>query len=75
MRSDDVARGQPADLTASCWNPAIYLDPEYWRELRRRNALRGDPVNLDSYRQEQPARLPLKKIPSSAECGQGARAH
>jgi len=72
---DGLYEGQPADLTASCWNPAIYLDPVYWHELQRRNALRGDPVKLDSYRQEQPARFPLKKLPRSAECGHGAAAH
>jgi hypothetical protein len=60
--------GQPADLTQSYWNPAIFLDPAYWAELQRRNALMGHPVNLDSYRSEQPARLPLLKLAPSAEC-------
>ena len=68
---DGLYEGQAADLTASCWNPAIFLDPVYWRELHRRNALQGNPVNLDSYRQEQPAPVPLTKVPPSAECGQG----
>jgi hypothetical protein len=31
--------GQPEDLTSSWWNPAIFLDPAYWKELQRRNAL------------------------------------
>ena len=72
--NDGLYEGQPADLTASCWNPAIFLDPEYWQELHRRNALQGNPVSLDSYRQDQPARFPLKKVPPSAECGQSAPA-
>lgn len=46
--------GQPADMTASWPNPAIYLDPVYWAELRRRNALGGSAVNLDWWRQEHP---------------------
>jgi hypothetical protein len=66
--------GQPEDLTASWPNPAIYLDPAYWKELQRRNALQGNGVNLDSYRQEQPARFPLLKLPPSQECGQAAQA-
>jgi hypothetical protein len=39
--------GQAEDLTASQPNPAIYLDPKYWHELQRRNALQGNPVNLN----------------------------
>lgn len=50
--------GQPEDLTASCPNPAIYLDPAYWQELQRRNAQLGNPVNLDSYRQDVGRRPP-----------------
>jgi hypothetical protein len=61
--------GQPEDLTASWPNPAIYLDPAYWKELRRRNALEGNHLNLDSYRQEQPAQFPLPKLAPSQECG------
>ena len=72
--NDGLYEGHPADLTASCWNPAIFLDPEYWQELHRRNALQGNPVSLDSYRQDHPARFPLKKVPSSAECEQSAPA-
>ena len=30
-----------------------------WNELQRRNALTGNRVNLDSYRQEEPALYPL----------------
>ena len=45
--------GQPAEVTASWPNPAIYLDPVYWKELRRRNAL-GFGVNLDWWRQDHP---------------------
>jgi hypothetical protein len=66
--------GQPGDLTASWPNPAIYLDPAYWRELQRRNAQLGNPVNLDSYRQEQAPQYPLPRLPSSPECGQAAPA-
>jgi hypothetical protein len=50
--------GPPEDLTASRPNPAIYLDPAYWQELQRRNALLGNRVNLDSYRRDQPAQYP-----------------
>jgi len=46
--------GQPADLTASRPNPAIYLDPAYWAELERRNAILGDHLDLNTYRQQQP---------------------
>jgi hypothetical protein len=53
-----ICLGRPADLTASCPNPAIYLDPEYWTELQRRNALHGNIVDLDSYRQQQPPAYP-----------------
>lgn len=50
--------GQPADLTVSWPNPAIFLDPAYWAELQRRNALQGNNVDLDSYRQEHPPAYP-----------------
>jgi hypothetical protein len=70
---DGLYLGQPEDLTASCWNPAVFLDPAYWAELQRRNALEGHPVNLDSYRQPEPALFPLLKVPPSAECGQDGR--
>jgi hypothetical protein len=55
--------GQPADLTASWPNPAIYLDPAYWAELQRRNALQGNNVDLDSYRQGHP---PAHLLPPAA---------
>jgi hypothetical protein len=62
--------GQPGDLTASRPNPAIYLDPAYWEELQRRNALLGGhAASLDSYRREQPARYPLPQLPPSPESG------
>jgi hypothetical protein len=61
--------GQPTELTASWPNPAIYLDPTYWTELKRRNALHGNVVNLDSYRTEQPTIFALQKLPRSQECG------
>jgi hypothetical protein len=62
--------GQPEELTASWWNPAIFLDPVYWKELQRRNALHPIPVNLGSYRQQDlPALFPLTKLPPSQECG------
>ena len=67
--------GQPDALTASWWNPAIFLDPTYWAELQRRNALQGNPPGLkriapglQSYRQEQPAQFALLPIPRSAQC-------
>ena len=62
--------GQPGEMTSSWWNPAIFLDPVYWKELHRRNALHGNVVNLDSYRQQNlPAQFPLTKLPPSQECG------
>jgi len=48
---------------------AIYLDPAYWEELQRRNALLGNRVNLDSYRRDQPAQYPLPELPPSLEGG------
>jgi hypothetical protein len=61
--------GQPEQLTASSPNPAIYLDPSYWAELRRRNALHGNVVDLDAYRKEQPIVFGLQAPPRSQECG------
>jgi hypothetical protein len=52
--------GQPADLTTSWPNPAIYLDPAYWAELQRRNSLQGNNVELNSYLQEHP---PARTLP------------
>jgi hypothetical protein len=60
--------GQPKDLTVSRENPAIYLDPAYWTELQRRNALYGGVINLDSYRQEQPVRYEPLVLPPSLQC-------
>jgi len=52
--------GQVGDQTQSLWNPAIYLDPAYWAELNRRNAITGNIVNLEQqYRQEQPVGWPV----------------
>ena len=65
--------GQPEDLTSSWWNPAIFLDPVYWQELQRRNAMHQYPVNLDSYRQQDlPALFPLTRLLPSDECGQAS---
>jgi hypothetical protein len=67
--------GQPQDLTSSWWNPAIFLDPGYWKELQRRNALHGNVVDLDSYRQQDlPALFPLTTLPPSQECDKAAPA-
>src|SRR5262249_34767769 len=56
--------GQEKDQTQSLWNPAIYLDPEYWAELRRRNAIMGNHVDLaKQYRQEQSVRQPVPARP------------
>lgn len=49
----------------------IFLDPVYWEELQRRNAIIDDFVNLSSYRKEQPARVLRMKILPSHECGGG----
>ncbi|MFI7416596.1 hypothetical protein [Nonomuraea sp. NPDC049684] len=46
--------GRPSDLTRSLWNPAIFLDPVYWAELRRRNAINGNHLDLEQYRRQQP---------------------
>jgi hypothetical protein len=51
--------GQPADLTASWPDPAIYLDAAYWAQLQRRNAPQGNNVDLNSYRQGHPPAHPL----------------
>jgi hypothetical protein len=53
--------GQPAKLTESRPNPAIYLDTTYWAELQRRDTILaqgGTVPTLDSYRQEQPPGYP-----------------
>jgi hypothetical protein len=46
--------GQPSVLTQSVPNPATYLDPVYWAELQRRNAIMGNQADLQTYRQQQP---------------------
>jgi hypothetical protein len=54
--------GQAAQMTQSVPNPAIYLDPVYWAELQRRNAIQGESgvsVDLDTFRQQQPPAFPL----------------
>ncbi|KAB8188466.1 hypothetical protein FH608_044350 [Nonomuraea phyllanthi] len=50
--------GQLTDLTQPLWNPAIFLDPVYWAELQRRNAINGNLIDLEQYRQQQPVTLP-----------------
>jgi hypothetical protein len=60
--------GPPDQLTMSRENPAIYLDPTYWAELRRRNALQGGIVDLDSYRREQPVRFTPRAVPPPLLC-------
>jgi hypothetical protein len=53
--------GQAAELTASWPDPAIYLDPVYWAELERRNAIQGNRTRppLDTFRQQRPPAYPL----------------
>jgi hypothetical protein len=53
--------GQAAELTAAWPDPAIYLDPVYWAELNRRNAIRGNSARppLDTFRQQRPPAYPL----------------
>jgi hypothetical protein len=53
--------GQAAELTASWPDPAIYLDPAYWAELKRRNAIQGNPTRppLDTFWQQRPPAYPL----------------
>ena len=56
--------GQEKDQTQSLWNPAIYLDPQYWAELQRRNAIMGNHVDLEKqYRQVQSVRWPVTTGP------------
>jgi hypothetical protein len=56
--------GQPAELTSSWWNPAIFLDPAYWAELQRRDALANNIVDLNTYRQQQPPAYPPLPAPT-----------
>jgi hypothetical protein len=57
--------GQLKDLTQSLWNPPIFLDPVYWTELQRRNAITGNQIDLKPYRQEQPVSWP---VPTPVSC-------
>jgi hypothetical protein len=57
----------PAQLTASRPNPAIYLDPTYWAELQRRNAIGGkggQGIDLTTYLQDQPPGYPPLPAPA-----------
>ena len=53
--------GQAAELTASWPDPAIYLDPVYWAELERRNAIQAKSTRppLDTFREQRPPAYPL----------------
>jgi hypothetical protein len=53
--------GQAAELTASWPDPAVYLDPVYWAELERRNAIQGNRTRppLDTFREQRPPAYPL----------------
>ena len=55
--------GRPQDLTRSLPDPDIYFDPTYWQELQRRNALLGNPVDLNSYRQDHGPSYPRATPP------------
>ena len=61
--------GPPELLTASWWNPAIFLDPTYWKELQRRNAIAGNQADLAQYRStDLPARFARTAIRHSVRC-------
>jgi hypothetical protein len=53
--------GQAAELTASWPDLAVYLDPVYWAELERRNAIQGNRTRppVDTFRQQRPPAYPL----------------
>jgi hypothetical protein len=53
--------GQAAELTAAWPDPAIYLDPVYWAELKRRDAIQDKSTRppLDTFRQQRPPDYPL----------------
>jgi len=53
--------GQAADLTAAWPDPAIYLDPVYWAELKRRDAIQAKSARppLDTFREQRPPAYPL----------------
>jgi hypothetical protein len=57
-----------ADLTVSRPDPAIYLDPAYWAELQRRNALFGGVVDLNGRRQPQSVRFTPQVLPPVLAC-------
>ena len=52
---------QAAELTAAWPDPAIYLDPVYWAELKRRNAIQAKSTRppLDTFREQRPPAYPL----------------
>jgi hypothetical protein len=53
--------GQAAELTASWPDPAIYLDPVYWAELKRRDAIQAKSTRppLDTFREQRPPAYPM----------------
>jgi hypothetical protein len=55
--------GQAAELTASWPDPAIYLDPVYWAELERRDAIQGHRTRppLGTFRQQRTPAYPLPR--------------
>ncbi|REE95459.1 hypothetical protein DFJ69_0848 [Thermomonospora umbrina] len=58
--------GPRNEQTQSLWNPALYLDPAYWAELRRRKAITGAPVDLRrQYRHQHSVVWPT---PPPGEC-------
>ena len=59
--------GQAAELTALWPDPAIYLDPVYWAELKRRNAIQGNRAGppLDTFREQRPPAYPLARGPET----------
>jgi hypothetical protein len=61
--------GQPSVITASWPNPAVFLDPVYWAELQRRNAITGNQVDLETYRQQQPPLFPNPAPPVCSSAG------
>jgi hypothetical protein len=63
-----VYLGQPGQLTVSRENPALYLDPGYWAELQRRNAIQGGMVDLDSYRRQQPVQYTAQPFDPAYQC-------
>jgi hypothetical protein len=50
--------GQTGELTVAWPNPAIYLDPVYWAELERRNAIQAATPPLSTFREQQPPAYP-----------------